>query len=53
MNKNKMDELEKLSRPLVEFLQKNYHPHCQIIIGSETIRIVEDMMSLPVPKLEK
>lgn len=52
MNNTKIAELEKLARPLVEFLQKNYHPHCQIVIDNERVRVVEDAVSTPVYKAE-
>ena len=37
-------EFEKLSRPLIEFLNKNYHPHAKIIITTDSCEIVEGLI---------
>lgn len=34
-------ELEKLSRPLIEFLNNNFHPHTKIIIETDSAELVE------------
>lgn len=42
-----MNELELLSVPLIEFLNKNFNPHCRIEINSNSIKVVEDTLSIP------
>lgn len=39
--KENSDEFERLSKPLIEFIKKNYHPHCTIIINSEGAELLE------------
>lgn len=34
-------ELLEISKPLVEFLRKNFNPHCKIIIDDEYVELVE------------
>lgn len=46
MNTN-MNELVRLSQPLVELLQNSYNPHCKIVIGFEGLKIVEETCSVP------
>lgn len=36
-----------LAQPLVEFLQKNYHPHAKIIIDCSSAEIVEGVIGEP------
>lgn len=45
-----MNELEKLSAPLIEFLNDNYNPHCRIEITQDSIRVVEDLIGIPIMK---
>jgi len=47
-NSEKLIELEKLARPLAEFLKKHYNPHCAIVIDFDTARIVADEMFVPI-----
>ena len=42
-----MDSLEEVMRPVVAFLSENYNPHTSIIITSERIVVVEDVLSIP------
>lgn len=42
----KMDSLEEVTQ-LVKFLLENYNPHTSIIITSERIVVVEDVLSIP------
>lgn len=42
------DELKNLADPLVKLLKNNYHPHCQIVIDGDRVRIVEDLVGVPV-----
>lgn len=43
----KMDSLEEVTQPVVKFLLENYNPHTSIIIASERIVVVEDVLSIP------
>lgn len=42
-----MDTLKELVKPLVAFLQDNYHPHVAIIVTEERTVVVEDIASIP------
>ncbi len=52
---DKIKEIEKISKPLVEYLKKNYNPHTSIIIDENYIRVVSDEVSIPLKskKIEK
>jgi hypothetical protein len=48
MNKEQIQkEFEELAKPLVVFLQKNYHPHAKIIIDCTSAEIVEGVCGVP------
>lgn len=47
MESNKMKELEKASKPLVEFVNKNCCPHDIIIIQQGNVQIFNGEMSIP------
>ncbi len=42
-----MDSLEEVTQPVVKFLLENYNPNTSIIITSERIVVVEDVLSIP------
>ena len=42
-----IDSLEEMAKPLVKFLNENNNPHTSIIINSERIVVVEDVLSIP------
>lgn len=42
-----LDELESLSRPLVEYLRKKHHPHTAIVVTDERAVLVEEMLGVP------
>jgi hypothetical protein len=44
------EELEKLSKPLLELLDKYFNMNCSIVINYDNIRIVSDELSIPVMK---
>lgn len=46
-NSNKMKELEKASKPLVDFVNKNCCPHDIIVIQQGNIQIFNGEMSIP------
>lgn len=36
-----MDEkLKELAKPLKEYLEENYDPHCNVVVSMDTVRIV-------------
>jgi hypothetical protein len=39
--KQRQEEFEKVVRPVIEFLCKNYHPHCTIIIDQANAELLE------------
>ena len=42
------DELEKLCKPVVEWLEKNAHPHALICITTDRIELLESTVGIPV-----
>jgi len=50
MSKSELEQLETLAKPLVKLLREKHNPHCQIIIESDRVRIVEDVVGV-VPAL--
>lgn len=53
MGKDNLEQLETLAKPLIDLLKEQYNPHCQIIIESDRVRIVEDVVGVPVKKDNK
>jgi len=45
--RQQMDELNALSKPLNEWLQKNFDPHTKIIIENNSAEIVQGVMKVP------
>lgn len=43
-----MDELEILSKPVVEYLRKNYNPHVVIVITYDNVLVSESTLSIPI-----
>lgn len=43
-----MDELETLSKPMIEYLKKNYHPHTAIVITGDKVAVWETALSIPM-----
>lgn len=41
------DELERLAKPLIEFLRENCHPYTAIVITDERVAVVETILSIP------
>ncbi|AEW58607.1 TPA: hypothetical protein ACOQ34_005668 [Bacillus cereus] len=52
MSKSELEQLEMLAKPLVNLLRENHNPHCQIIIDSDRVRIVEDVVGVPVKDID-
>ena len=40
-------ELEKLAKPLIEYLKENHHPHTAILITDDRVMVVETVLSVP------
>jgi len=43
----RLEQLEELAKPAILFLRENYHPHCSLIITTNSAKIVEDLASVP------
>lgn len=43
----KIKELEEISKPILEFLKKNYNPHTAVVISEDCIKVVSDEISIP------
>ena len=41
MKENKKDLLLEAAKPLIEYLNNNYHPHCKIIVECDSVEVVE------------
>jgi len=50
--KEKLEEFEKLCKPLNDWLQKNYHPYAKIIIETDHAEIVEGVLGVPFKVLD-
>lgn len=42
---DKREEFERLAKPLIEFLNNNYHPHVSIIITTDSAEILSGEMA--------
>ncbi len=40
------EELDRLTDPLIKFLNANYHPHVYLIISPTRVELVEGIMSI-------
>lgn len=49
MQANKPEELKEAALPLLEFLNKYYHPHAYAIVTEGRVEIVEGSISAPLP----
>ncbi len=45
MSEIKQEEFEKLVRPLIKFLNDNFHPHMTIIVDSTSAELIEGIIS--------
>lgn len=43
-----MEELKEISKPLIEYLKKNYNPHTAVVISESGIKVVSDEISIPL-----
>lgn len=44
----KIKELKELAQPLQEWLIKNYDPMCTIIIRDGKVKVISDLLSIPL-----
>jgi len=43
-----LKEIEKISKPIVEYIKHNYNPHTTVIINENCIKVVSDEISIPI-----
>lgn len=43
-----IENLEKLCKPVADYLKEHYDPHCTVIIAEDYIKLVEDTIGIPV-----
>ena len=43
-----IENLEKLCKPVAEYLKEHYDPHCTVVITDSHIRLVRDEIGIPV-----
>ena len=43
-----IENLEKLCKPVADYLKEHYDPHCTVIIAEDYIKLVEDIIGIPV-----
>lgn len=43
----KIEELDKLARPLQQYIKKNHNPHTYIVIADNSVRVVSDEIYIP------
>jgi hypothetical protein len=53
MDLKDMEEIEKMCKPIAEYLKKNYNPHYTLSISSCEIKLTSDEMFIPLIKQEK
>lgn len=42
-----MEALEKLCKPVIEYLKEKYHPNCTLEVTTDGIKVKEDILSIP------
>lgn len=47
-DKEKLEKLTKLSKPLIEYIKKYFDFHTSIIISDDYIRVVRDEIGIPI-----
>ncbi len=43
LNKQQAEELRKVAEPLVEWMHKNCHPHCEVKVTQTTVDLAEEI----------
>lgn len=44
---SRIDELRRICRPVVEYLQKKWHPHARIIIDWDRVSLYQEELGIP------
>lgn len=47
MNKEKLEMLEEISKPVQKFLKENYHPHAEVVVTFDGILVKEVVARIP------
>jgi hypothetical protein len=53
ISKKQLAELEAVAKPLVEWMLKNTHPHCTVIVDSQKVELVKGVASIPTTSIFK
>ena len=48
-----INELNKLCKPIVEFLKENYDCHTTIIISQDGVKMIQDEIGIPINEEEE
>ena len=46
LNKQQTEDLEEAAKPLMAFLKKHVHPHCCVLVDSESANIMESLATV-------
>lgn len=44
----KIVELKKIAKPVINFIKNNYNPHTTVIINEDSIKVVTDEINIPL-----
>ena len=44
----KIAELNKIAKPVINFIKNNYNPHTTVIINEDRIKVVTDEINIPL-----
>ena len=53
LTKEQIAEIEKLSEPLVKFMNNNFHPHTFILVETSAVTVGEESARVPITKFIK
>ena len=53
LTKEQIDEIAKLSEPLIKYMNDNFHPHTAIVIETGAVTVVEELAIVPITKFIK
>lgn len=42
-----IEEIERISKPIIEYIKNNYNPHTTVIINEDCIKVVSDEVNIP------
>lgn len=48
MTTEQTKKLEELARPMIEFLNDEFHPHVQVIIEPGGVKLTQDITFIPI-----